>query len=257
VRISKEIDAIYHALQPPERARHWLEWTSPAFLFSGKASAWMTGHESDPRHLPAEITALLPPGMRDAGPLRGSRVPDEVMGAVWDQYSEFVDVLARAGRLAYVLFQFPKGWGLSPDLLAYLDAWEPYLRTWPVAIEIRHKDCLYRRHREAFLGYLRAHSYAYSIPDIAQVSYLPPPEVEVTAAWSVIRLHSRNPALAERRAPTDRAYDYLYSGEELLEWAATARRLAQEVGSLYLMFNNHARGQAAKNGQEMIGLLGS
>lgn len=252
-----EIDASYHALQPPERARHWLEWTSPAFRFGAKAFAWMTGHESDPRRLPAEIAALLPPEMRGGGPLRGSRVPDEVMAAVWDRFAEFAEVLARASRLAYVLFQFPKGQGFSPDLFAYLDAWEPYLRAWPVAIEIRHKDWLYRRHRETFLGYLRAHSYAYSIPDIAQVSYLPSPDVEVTASWSVVRLHGRNPALAERRAPTDRAYDYLYSGEELRQWAATADRLAREVDSLYLMFNNHARGQAAQNAQEMIGLLGS
>ncbi len=30
-----------------------------------------------------------------------------------------------------------------------------------------------------------------------------------------------------------------------------------ETRTLYLMFNNHARGQAAQNGQGMIGLLGS
>lgn len=251
-----EIDATYHALQPPERARQWLEWTCSAFRFSVKAFAWLTGHESDPRRLPVEIAALLPPEMRDVGPLRGSRVPEEAMTAAWDQFAGFVDVLARAGRLGYVLFQFPKGQGFSSDLFAYLDAWEPYLRTWPVAVEIRHKDWLYRRHRDTFLGYLRAHGYAYVVPDIAQVSYLPPPDVEVTAGWSVVRFHGRNPALTERRVSTDRAYDYLYSGEELRGWAATAGRLAQEVGSLYLMFNNHARGQAAQNGREMLEILG-
>jgi uncharacterized protein YecE (DUF72 family) len=126
-----------------------------------------------------------------------------------------------------------------------------------VAVEIRHKDWLYRRHRDTFLGYLRTHGYAYVIPDIAQVSYLPPADVEVTTGWSVVRFHGRNPVLTERRVSTDRAYDYLYSREELQEWSAAARQMAREVGSLYLMFNNHARGQAAKNGQEMIGLLGS
>jgi uncharacterized protein YecE (DUF72 family) len=250
-----EVDASYHALQPVERARQWLEWTTPSFQFNVKAFAWLTRHESDPRRLPAEIAALLPPALRAGGPIRGDQVPEEVLTAAWDHFAAFTDVFARAGRLGYVLFQFPKGVGFSPDLFAYLDAWAPYLSHWPVAIEIRHKDWLYRRHRETFLGYLQEHRFAYVVPDIAQVQYLPPPDVEVTADWSVIRFHGRNPALVGRRVSTDQAYDYLYSAQELQEWAGTVRQLVQRVRSLYLMFNNHARGQAARNGQEMMEVL--
>jgi uncharacterized protein YecE (DUF72 family) len=147
--------------------------------------------------------------------------------------------------------------GFTTDLFTYLDAWAPYLRTWPVAVEIRHKDWLYRRHRETFLGYLREHGFAYVIPDLVQAQYLPPPDVEVTADWSVVRFHGRNAALLERRASTDRAYDYLYTPDELDQWAGAARRLAQHVHTLYLMFNNHARGQAAQNAREMSELMGS
>jgi uncharacterized protein YecE (DUF72 family) len=73
----------------------------------------------------------------------------------------------------------------------------------------------------------------------------------------VVRFHGRNAALAQRRVPTERAYDYLYSQAELHEWTGTVRELVRQVGSLYLMFNNHARGQGAQNGREMIDLLGS
>lgn len=251
-----EIDATYHALQPPERARQWLSWTAPSFRFNVKAFSWLTRHESDPRRLPPEISALLPPGLRAGGPIRGDRVPEEVLTAAWDHFTAFTDEFVRAGRLGYVLFQFPKGQGFAPDLFAYLDAWAPYLRAWPVAIEIRHKEWLYQRHRETFLGYLRQHGYAYVIPDIAQVQYLPPPDVELTTDWSVIRFHGRNAALVRRRVSTDVAYDYLYSRDELQEWARAARSIASRTASLYLMFNNHARGQAAQNGQEMMDLLG-
>jgi uncharacterized protein YecE (DUF72 family) len=251
-----EVDASYHALQPPERARQWLSWTVPSFRFNVKAFSWLTRHESDPRRLPPEIAALLPPDLRTAGPIRGDRVPDEVLTAAWDHFAAFTDEFARAGRLGYVLFQFPKGQGFSPDLFAYLDAWAPYLRAWPVAIEIRHKEWLYQRYRETFLGYLREHGYAYVIPDIAQVQYLPPPDIELTAPLSVVRFHGRNAALVQRRVSTDRAYDYLYSKEELQEWAGTTRSIAERVKSLYLMFNNHARGQAMQNGREMMEMLG-
>ncbi len=250
-----EVDASYHALQPAERAVQWLAWTAQTFRFSVKAFAWLTRHESDPRRLPAEIASLLPAEVRAGGPIRGDRVPEEALTAAWDHFAAFVDVFARAGRLGYVLFQFPKGQGFSRDLLAYLEAWAPYLRNWPVAVEIRHADWLYRRNRQTFLGFLRDHGFAYVVPDIAQVQYLPPPDVEVTTDWSVLRFHGRNPALVERRASTDRAYDYLYSPQELQEWAATVRELTRRVGSLYLMFNNHARGQAAQNGREMQALL--
>jgi uncharacterized protein YecE (DUF72 family) len=252
-----EVDATYHALLPPDRAQQWLEWTDPAFTFNVKAFAWLTRHESDVRRLPRQIAGLLPVSMRAGGPVRGDRVPEEALAAAWDHFAAFTDVFARAGRLGYVLFQFPKGLGYSRDLLAYLAAWEPYLRRWPVAIEIRHKDWLRPGNREVFLGVLRERGYAYVVPDLIQAQYLPPPEVEITAGWSVVRFHGRNAALLERRAPTDRAYDYRYSREELQHWRETALQIADRVGALYLMFNNHARGQAAENAREMIDLLRS
>jgi uncharacterized protein YecE (DUF72 family) len=33
--------------------------------------------------------------------------------------------------------------------------------------------------------------------------------------------------------------------------------VAERVGTMYLMFNNHARGQAAQNGQELQRQLGA
>ena len=63
-----EIDASYHALQPPDRARQWLEWTTPSFRFAVKAFAWLTHHESDPRRLPPEIGGLLSAEARAGGP---------------------------------------------------------------------------------------------------------------------------------------------------------------------------------------------
>ncbi|MGH2374570.1 MAG: DUF72 domain-containing protein, partial [bacterium] len=152
-----EVDASYHVLQPPERAAQWLSWTAPSFRFDVKAFAWLTRHESDPRRLPAEIAGLLPPETRAGGPVRGDRVSEEALTAAWDHFAAFVDVFARAGRLGYVLFQFPKAQGFSRDLLTYLEAWAPYLRAWPVAVEIRHADWLYRKNRETFLGFLREH----------------------------------------------------------------------------------------------------
>ena len=50
-------------------------------------------------------------------------------------------------------------------------------------------------------------------------------------------------------------YDYLYSDEELREWAERARSLAGRVERLFVMFNNCTRGQAAVNAAAMAGLF--
>jgi len=63
--------------------------------------------------------------------------------------------------------------------------------------------------------------------------------------------------MVERRAPTNRVYDYSYKEEELKPWADTVNVLAEEVDRVYLLFNNHFRGQSARNAREISSMLGS
>jgi uncharacterized protein YecE (DUF72 family) len=90
---------------------------------------------------------------------------------------------------------------------------------------------------------------------MVQWAYLPPPDVETTALWSVVRFHGRNPAMVLRRAPTNRVYDYSYSADELQPWAETVRDLAPKLERIFLLFNNHYRGQSARNAREIASLL--
>ena len=87
-----EVDASYHALQPPERARQWLAWTPSSFRFNVKAFAWLTGHESDPRRLPPGIAALLPAALRQGGPVAGGQVHGEWPGLEPEQLHEGRDL---------------------------------------------------------------------------------------------------------------------------------------------------------------------
>lgn len=252
-----EVDATYHALQPAERAAKWVQWTPEGFIFTAKAFSLFTWHETDPRRLPPEILALLPPALASTEEVGADNLPEEVLHAVWDYYAAFIGEFIKAGRLGHVLFQFPKGRGYTPELYAHLDRWEPYLRAWPIAVEVRHREWLDEPHRTELLGYLRRRGYAYVIPDMIQQAYLPPSDVEVTAPWSVVRFHGRNPAMLERRAPTNRVYDYTYSEEELRPWVETARNLSHQVERVYLLFNNHYRGQSARNARELSSMLAS
>ena len=250
-----EVDATYHALQPAERAAKWVQWTPPGFVFAVKAFSLFTWHATDPRRLPPAILALVPPSLAEATEVGAAQLPEEVQHAVWDYFAAFLGEFIAAGRLGYVLLQFPKGRGYTPELFSHLDRWEPYLRKWPVAVEIRHREWLDEPHRTALLSYLRRRGYAYVVPDMIAQAYLPPNDVEITAPWSVVRFHGRNPAMLERRAPTNRVYDYAYSADELRPWAETVRALSAQVERAYLLFNNHYRGQSARNARELAGML--
>ncbi len=251
-----EVDASYHALQPPDRAVQWAETVPAPFAFNVKAFAWLTWHDSSPGRLPREIFVLLPKPLQAIKSLSPMRLPEEILTAVWDYFAAFLDALRLRERLGYVLFQFPKGQGYTPELFNYLDAWALYLENWPVAIEVRHRDWFEGKARGMLLGYLREHGFAHTIADLASVRYLPTPVVETTTDWSLVRFHGRNPALAEKGVSTAQAYDYLYTPEELRPWVETTERLASDVRRLYLMFNNHFRGKSAQNAREIQVMLG-
>src|SRR5207249_4803509 len=70
------------------------------------------------------------------------QLPEEVIIACWDYFAAFVEEFIKAGKLGHVLFQFPKGQGYTSELFEHLERWEPYLRRWPVAVEIRHRSWL-------------------------------------------------------------------------------------------------------------------
>ncbi len=76
-------------------------------------------------------------------------------------------------------------------------------------------------------------------------------------AGAYARLHGRN---AEHwfRAESGRndRYNYLYKGAELDEWVEKVRNMKKQVNDLFMITNNHYRGQAVVNALEMQSALG-
>ncbi len=141
-------------------------------------------------------------------------------------------------------------------MLRYLEEVRRRMGGWSVAVAWRHRSWVDGQNRLEMARVLRELGIAYLVADCPRVEWAPPPEVEVTADWSVVRLHGRNEAgWAERGAGVEAAYDYLYSEEELREWVPVVRRIAQETERLFVMFNNCTRGQAVVNAGQMMLLL--
>ncbi|MDR5682455.1 MAG: DUF72 domain-containing protein [Armatimonadota bacterium] len=251
-----EIDATYYALLPPEYARRYAQWTPDGFVFHVKAFGLFTGHGADPRRLPRHIAEFLPAELYGRRRIADEDLPEEVETMCWEYFLEFLRGLRDADRLGYVLFQFPP--------------WQKYYEKWPrrasylrrmlegyrMAVEFRHRSWLDPAHRDAVLRSLREHGVIYVVPDEPQLDWTVPPDVEITSDWSVVRFHGRNAqAWAKRGAETKEVYDYLYSEKELRAWAERTREIAGRVDRVFMMFNNHVRGNSARNAQMILQLL--
>ena len=146
----------------------------------------------------------------------------------------------------------------SPGLFRRLNHIRGLLDGYRVAVEFRHRAWVDDKNRVAVVDALRENDFIYVIPDEPELSWTVPPVVLVTSDWSVVRFHGRNAAAWGRRGTsTHEVYDYLYSRVELTPWAARAREVASQVKRLFLMFNNHYRGNSAKNARMMLEMLAS
>ncbi len=251
-----EIDASYYALLDPEMADRWIEWTPKDFVFHVKAFGLFTGHAVDPRRLPTDIRRLLPEETASLRQVSFRDVPHEVEEACWEHFTEFTRRLQGAGRIGYVLFQFPRWYVPSPGLFRRLEQIRGLLSGYPVAVEFRHRRWVDEKNLSSTADVLRKNDFIYVIPDEPELSWTVPPEVLVTSDASVVRFHGRNAgAWARRGASTNEVYDYLYSADELAPWTQQAREIAGQVDRLYLMFNNHYRGSSAKNAQMLVEML--
>ncbi len=251
-----EVDATYYALLPADTARKYVAWTPPGFLLNVKAFGLFTGQGAETERLPDAVRALLPAPLRARRRVVDRDLPDEVQTLCWELFLDFCAPLRQAGKLGYLLFQFPRWVTYSERFFRRLDHLVRTTRGYRLAVEFRHRSWVAPEVRDRVWGFLRERGIAYVVPDEPQLEWTVPPEVAVTADWAVVRFHGRNAqAWAARGAEVKERFDYLYSAEELQPWAERARHLADQVDRLFLMMNNCERGQAAVNAQMLLDLL--
>ncbi|MCL4217828.1 MAG: DUF72 domain-containing protein [Candidatus Hydrogenedentes bacterium] len=168
-------------------------------------------------------------------------------------YCDGIQPLVEAGRLGAILVQFP--WSFKRTdanrrwLAAVMDAFADY----PLALEIRHSSW---NRPEVFEG-LAERQAAFCNIDQPLFRDSIAPSDKVTARVGYVRLHGRNAQDWFREdASRDERYDYLYSAEELSPWIEKIRAMRQRVNELFVITNNHYRGQAVVNALELGHALG-
>ena len=231
-----EIDSTYYALLSERNAQLWADRTPANFIFNIKAFAWLTQHAADAARLPRAISEILPVAQKSARRIKDP--PAEVLTLAFQMFWSALGPLRTAGKLGYLLFQFPPYFTQRPSNFDYIAGLKLRMPDAPIAIEFRHPSWLGEpRSRAATLEFLRAHDFTFVATDT-------PPEVglpsilEITAPDVYVRFHGRNREnWFKRDIGAAGRYKYLYSEAELAQWAGKLKEL-RGVRRAFAIFNN-------------------
>jgi uncharacterized protein YecE (DUF72 family) len=220
-----EINSTFYRPAAPRTAESWVLRTRDreGFTFTAKAHRSVT-HEST-----SEMGAGLPPTLTGLAPLR------------------------EAGKLGALLLQFPQSFHCDDAARHRIARLGERLQGWPAILEVRHvsweRDDVESLLSETGLGWCLVDQ-----PRVNRTTSGPLRRVNGKVAY--MRLHGRNTANWFRPgAGRDARYDYLYAPDELEYLAGAARDLAARAEELYVIQNNHFRGQALVNALQMKRLL--
>jgi uncharacterized protein YecE (DUF72 family) len=212
-----EVNATFYRPFPADAAARWCERVAdvPGFRFGVKLWRRLT-HERD-----------TPYGAGEVAEARAT-----------------LDRLEREGRLGAALLQFP--WSFKRDEVSeeWLRGLFRALAGLPLVVEVRHASW----DAPEVLDELAAAGVGIVNVDQPLFHDSIRPGAKATSPVAYVRVHGRNYKDWFRKgAGRDARYDYLYSAGELEPWARRIRELAVEVPDVYVVTNNHFRGQAVAN----------
>lgn len=227
---TNEINSTFYRIPPPRQTADWSRRVShnPRFAFTAKLYRGFT-HERNAGHAEEKAFQLA------------------------------IERLQGDGRLGCVLAQFPMSFRNHAENREYLEGTLRRFSCFPLAVEFRHESWDTPEARKL----LSERDAAFVNIDQPTLEGNLPPTAHLTASIAYYRLHGRN---AEKwfgpETSNQERYNYLYSKTELEPWveriregqkalARTRRSSHDPARGVYVIFNNHFRGQAVVNALEL------
>jgi uncharacterized protein YecE (DUF72 family) len=249
-----EVNSTFYAVPSPSTVARWAQETPDDFTFDVKLHRLLSRHSADLKS--------LPPALRDDATTnaRGRvRLTPELEAALADRIAESVAPLD--DKLATFLLQLSPAFEPRQNELDELAALVARLnRTAPVAVELRNRFWLTDRRREDTLRWFEDHEVAFVCVDMPEGSNAPTlmPNLDAATRRDVayLRAHGRNLQGYLRGRSVAERFAHRYEDEELDELGERAGRLAEEVPTVRMMFNNNRGADAPVAAQRMRELLG-
>lgn len=155
------------------------------------------------------------------------------------RFLDLMKPLIKGGKLGPVLLQLPPSFSYDKDYNKLRSFIEAAPKDILLAAEFRHLSWMKGQVNEL----LRKHNIANVIVD----EPLLPPDVNITADFSVVRWHGRG---------TRPWYNYRYGDAELDAWKPKVDEISTKTKKVYGYFNNHFHGFAVENVLKMLEKVG-
>ncbi len=164
-------------------------------------------------------------------------------------YRKGIEPLVRAGRLGAVLVQFPWSFRFNQRSMDHISALVQEFGDLPLVVEVRSRAWV----QDASLAFLESLGVGFCNIDQPEMRGNIPLTTHAFGATGYLRLHGRNAQTwFAKGAGRDARYDYLYGPAELDQIQAAVEDTARRVERMFVIANNHYRGQAVATGLELI-----
>jgi uncharacterized protein YecE (DUF72 family) len=166
----------------------------------------------------------------------------ERAGPTGQAFLASLEPLQSSGQLGGVIAQFPQSFHCESSSLEHLAILAEVLGSEGIDtfVEFRHRSwndqAVYDRLRELGLGFVNV--------DLPRLSALPRPTNVVTSDAAYYRLHGRNADAWYAPEAGGLRYDYVYSDDELDEWAGRIDAILGSVRKVYVFNNNCHKGSS-------------
>jgi len=167
-------------------------------------------------------------------------------------FLEALSPLRDAGKQGPVLLQFPYSFVCNRENRRYLERVGSWLVSLSAVVEFRHRSWV----REDTWELLRSNGMGYACVDEPRLPGLVGPVVVCTSRIAYVRFHGRNAAKWWKHEKSYERYEYLYTEDELRSWLPGLKKLVENAGALFVVFNYHFQGQAVQNARLLRRLLG-
>lgn len=220
-----EINSTFYRTPSRDTCGRWVDRVrgNPEFLFTAKA--------------PQDLThRRRPAAQRDVA-----------------SFCRAIEPLLDERRLGAVLIQFPWSFRESPPARTYIEDLARWFAPFPTAVEVRHGSW---GTSEAVSFFRESGIALCGIDQPAVGDSLAPGTHAPNPDRAYFRLHGRNKEKwFSREATRDERYDYTYQVPELSFWRDVVRGAKPHSREIFVVLNNHFRGQAAVNALQLKAML--
>lgn len=235
----------------------WLERTPDNTILDVRAHRILTQHGAPAEGVWPEVRDLLSSELRSRPTLYAGDLPDRALDLALDRFLASVAPLREYGRLGSLVFPFPSYFTPGARALDYLEWLRGRSGDVPIAVELRHRDWVAGKQREATMEFLREHQLGYVCVDVPSgFDSSSPPLSVATTETAYVRFHGKNAAAWETGADSgDDRFPYDYRDGDFEPWPARLEKLTAAAKQVHVIFSGRNPDAAQRNARLLVRVL--